>query len=116
MARIRSIKQDFFLNEDLATVSSDARLLAIGLSTVADRSGRLEDRPLKIKAQVFPYHDVDIKALLDEFDQNGIGFIERYSINGKQYIQITNFEKHQKPHPREPDSSIPPPKAAKENG
>jgi len=116
MARIRSIKQDFFLNEDLATVSSDARLLAIGLSTVADRSGRLEDRPLKIKAQLFPYHDVDVKLLLDELDQNGIGFIERYSISGKHYIQITNFEKHQKPHPREPDSSIPPPKAVKENG
>jgi hypothetical protein len=116
MARIRSIKQDFFLNEDLATVSSDARLLAIGLSTVADNRGRLEDRPLKIKAQIFPYHNVDIKALLDELDQNGIGFVQRYSIEGKHYIQITNFEKHQKPHPREPESSIPPLEAVEKPG
>lgn len=116
MARIRSIKQDFFLNEELATVSSDARLLAIGLWTIADKSGRLEDRPLKIKAQLFPYHDVNISALLDELDQQGIGFVQRYEVEGKSYIQVKNFEKHQKPHPREPDSNIPPPKAVKDPG
>lgn len=116
MARIRSIKQDFFLNEDLATVSSDARLLAIGLSTIADRCGRLEDRPLKIKAQLFPYHDVNIKTLLDELDQTGIGFIQRYSISEKHYIQIVNFEKHQKPHPKEPESNIPSIEAVEKHG
>lgn len=116
MARIRSIKQDFFLNEDLATVTSEARLLAIGLSTIADRAGRLEDRPLKIKAQLFPYHNVDITKLLDELDQQGIGFIQRYAIDDKHYIQITNFDKHQKPHPKELDSTIPPARAVEKHG
>lgn len=116
MARIRSIKQDFFLNEELATVSSDARLLAIGLWTIADKSGRLEDRPLKIKAQLFPYHNVDISALLDELDQQGIGFVRRYTVDRQNYIQVKNFEKHQKPHPKEPDSTIPAPDAVKDPG
>jgi hypothetical protein len=104
------------LNEDLATVSSDARLLAIGLSTIADRAGRLEDRPLKIKAQLFPYHNVDITKLLDELDQQGIGFVQRYSVDSKRYIQITNFDKHQKPHPKELESTIPPLGAVEKHG
>lgn len=117
MPRIRSIKHEFFINEDLATVSSDARLLAMGLATIADKAGRLEDRPIRIKASLFPYHSVDVDALLGELSAPGVGFIERYVVDGKRYISIVNFSKHQHPHPKEPESTIPEPcKATASNG
>ena len=55
MARAKNIKPGFFTNEQLAECSFAARLLFVGLWTLADREGRLEDRPRRIRAQVFPY-------------------------------------------------------------
>lgn len=110
MARARLLKPGFFLNEELCGLPMAARLLFEGLWCLADREGRLEDRPKRIDASVFPYDDVDINALLDSLA--GAGFIERYEAEGKRYIQITNFLKHQKPHPNEPASNIPPPPSA----
>ena len=53
--RARNIKPGFFKNDTLAELEFAARLLFIGLWGLADRAGRLEDRPKKIKAEVFPY-------------------------------------------------------------
>ena len=83
-----------------------SRLLFAGLWTLADREGRLEDRPKRIKAELFPYETVDCDALLNEL--NGRGFIVRYMAGGS-FIQVVSFPKHQSPHMREPASSIPPP-------
>lgn len=105
MPRIRSLKYEYFINEDLAQTSSDARLLGLGLTTIADREGRLEDRPLRIKVRLFPYHDVDVDAALNELQK--AGFLHRYEVNGQRFIRIVNFLKHQKPHPKEAPSEIP---------
>lgn len=105
MPRIRSLKYEYFINEDLARISCEARLLGLGLTTLADREGRLEDRPQRIKALLFPYHDVDVDKLLNELQD--AGFMERYVIENKGYLRIVNFLKHQKPHPKEAPSSIP---------
>src|SRR5215831_14030148 len=107
MARTRFIKPAFFLNEDLAELSCQARLLFIGLWTIADREGRLEDRPRRIKATLFPHEECDIDRLLGSLASKG--FVTRYSVNEQRYIAIRNFTKHQKPHPREPASEVPPP-------
>ncbi len=64
MSRIRSIKPQFFLNDELASLHPLDRLLFIGLWTMADKAGRLEDRPLKIKAAVLPYDAYDIEEAL----------------------------------------------------
>lgn len=104
MARARNIKPGFFMNDRLAEVESLGRLLFAGLWTIADREGRLEDRPKKIKAAVLPYDDCDIEKLLNALSPE---FIIRYSVDGKNYIQIVNFLKHQNPHPREVSSIIP---------
>jgi len=105
--RARMIKPSFFLNEDLATLPYEARLLFIGLWCVADREGRLEDRPRRLKAELFPYDDVDLDPLLEQLAE--LGFIVRYEAQGKRYIQIANFTKHQRLHPNEAPSDIPPP-------
>lgn len=104
---MRMIKPGFFLNEQLADLSPWARLLFAGLWCVADREGRLEDRPRKIKAEVFPYDDVKVDELLDALKT--AGFILRYSGDGHAYIQVVNFTKHQSPHSREVPSAIPAP-------
>jgi len=94
MARIRTIKPDFFKNEDLAELDPFCRLLFIGLWTLADRDGRLEDRPKRIKVQVLPYDNVDVDQLLWALHESE--FITRYEVNGVEIIQITTFEKHQR--------------------
>lgn len=110
MARARNIKPSFFMNEDLAELPFHTRLLFIGLWTLADREGRLEDRPKKIKMGVFPADNIEVDAALAELDR--AKFILRYSVRGVGYIQILAFEKHQNPHHREPPSTIQKPEAS----
>ena len=106
MARSRNIKPAFFQNEDLADLPFETRLLFIGLWTIADRCGRLEDRPRRIKGSLFPFDDIDADALLQQLADSPDRFIIRYEIDGQRYIQITNFEKHQNPHIKETVSVI----------
>jgi len=106
MARARNIKPGFFLNDLLAEIEPLGRLLFAGLWTIADREGRLEDRPKKIKAAVLPYDDCDVDHLLNELSKRD--FIIRYEVNGEKYIQIVKWEKHQNPHYKEVKSEIPP--------
>lgn len=107
MARSRNIKPGFFTNDELAEIEPLGRLLFAGLWTIADREGRLEDRPKKIKAEILPYDDCDVDDLLQQLhDRN---FIIRYEVDGKRYIQVVNFKKHQNPHVKEPPSTIPAP-------
>lgn len=106
MARARNIKPGFFVNPDLIDCSLAARLLFIGLWTLADKEGRLEDRPRHIKVQLFPGDDLDIDALLDELASRN--FVTRYEALGKRCVFIPNFKKHQNPHKNEAESTLPP--------
>lgn len=110
MSRARNIKPGFFKNEDLVELPFEYRLLYIGLWTLADREGRLEDRPKRIKMEVFPADDVDIEAALHAL--HGAGFVQRYEIDGRRYVSIPAWKKHQNPHCRESASKIPPPPKA----
>ena len=105
--RARNLKPSFFTNDVLAEIPALGRLLFAGLWCLADRAGRLENRPRKIKAQVLPYDDCDVDNLLMELVKRG--FIICYEANGINYIQVVNFEKHQNPHVKEAPSQIPAP-------
>jgi len=105
MARARNIKPGFFRNADLVELPFEARLLFIGLWTIADRAGRLEDRPKQIKMELFPADNMDCDALLGLLA--GIRMIERYKAGGNRYLQVVNFGKHQNPHKDEKQSTIP---------
>ena len=107
MARSRNIKPGFFKNDELAEIEPLGRILFAGLWCMADREGRLKDRPKRIKAETLPYDDCDIKELLQALANKG--FILRYEIDGEGYIQIQNWHKHQRPHVKEVPSEIPPP-------
>jgi hypothetical protein len=105
VARIRTIKPDFFSNEEIGDLPAEARLLFIGLWTLADCEGRLQDRPMRIAAQLFPYDSWPIPTLLDNLAQAHL--IARYEAEGKKCIQIINFLKHQRPHPKETNFGLP---------
>lgn len=107
MPRARNIKPSFFVNEYLAESDPLARILFIGMWTIADYKGDFEWRPKRIKLQILPYDDVDIDSLAINLDKSG--FIRFYSDGEKTYIRIVNFLKHQNPHKNERDkgSEIP---------
>ncbi|WP_293399935.1 hypothetical protein [Polaromonas sp.] len=108
MARARNIKPGFFKNEILGVADPLYSLLFEGLWVLADRDGKLEDRPLRIKGEVFPYREgLDIDAMLDWLQAEG--FIRRYKVGSKKYILVLEFVKHQNPHKNETESEIPDP-------
>lgn len=108
MARSRNVKPGIMENEKLADLSYSHRLLFIYLWMLADKEGRLEDRPKRIKIQAFPYDtDLNIESMLNDLAR--AGFILRYSAGDQQVIQVINFLKHQAPHVREKPSDLPSP-------
>lgn len=97
MARIRSIKPEFWSSEQIMNCSRDARLLFIGLWNFVDDAGRSPNSAKTIRAQVFP-GDEDVKAesvrrLLDELSTNGL--LRFYEVDGRSYLKVTGWH-HQK--------------------
>ena len=103
--RARDIKPGFFKNDQLAECSMAARLLFPGLWMLADREGRIENRPRKIKAEIFPFDDLDVADLLSELEKAGL--IRLYEVNGTPLIWIPQFRRHQNPHKNEKLSELP---------
>ncbi|MDE2000594.1 MAG: hypothetical protein KGI52_16895 [Burkholderiales bacterium] len=106
MARARNIKPAIMDNEDLSDLDPLTRLLFVYLWMLADREGRLEDRPKRIAAQALPYdRTANVDEMLQELADGK--FITRYEVNDIKVIQITSFLKHQTPHGTERDSVLP---------
>ncbi len=100
------IKPEFFDDPVIAELTPMARLFYIGLWLQADRAGRLVDDARRLKARIFPYEAVDCDALAAELDT--LRLIRRYiGSDDRRYIWIRTFVKHQRPHPKEPESLIP---------
>lgn len=107
MARIRTIKPEFFTDEDIAALPPLCRIAFQGMWCQADKAGRLEDRPARLKIQVLPYDDVDMEDVLSTLAEHR--FIVRYEHAGRRLIQVRTFGKHQCPNKKEPESIIPAP-------
>lgn len=108
--RARNLKPAIFKNEILARLGPWHFILFEGLWCLADRDGRLEDRPERIEAEIFPFkfQKVDIGTLLQGLSDASPAFILRYARDGGRYIQVVNFKGHQRPHVNEEESKIPP--------
>lgn len=107
MARARNIKPSFFNNDELAELDPLARLLFIGMWTIADFKGCFEYKPKRVKVQLLPYDNCDVESLAINLDKSG--FISIYSVHEQLYVKVLNFDKHQNPHKNEKDkgSDIP---------
>lgn len=107
MARARNIKPQFFTNDELSELPPLARLLFIGLWTIADFKGCFEYKPKRLKVQLLPYDDCDIEQLVSALEKSR--FISIYSVQGQTFGKVLNFNKHQNPHKNEKEkgSDIP---------
>lgn len=93
MARIRTIKPEFWTDESLTECSLAARLLFIGTWNFADDNGNLEASPRQLKLKIFPADDIDVVPLLVELLTHGV--LTEYSVSGKAYFHIKGFRTHQ---------------------
>ena len=100
MARIRTIKPDFWTDEKVVELSAFARLLFIGLWNFADDEGRMECSPKRIKMQILPADSAEVPRLLEEI--RALGLIDIYTVDGIDYLQVQGFAKHQKVDKRSP--------------
>lgn len=94
MARIRTIKPEFWTDEAVGEVSPNARLLFIGTWSFADDHGGIDRSAKQLKAQVFPYDSIDCEPLVQEL--LGVGLLVEYEVSGKKYLHIKGFAQHQK--------------------
>lgn len=98
MARIRTVKPEFWTDETLAELTRDVRLLFLGLLNHVDDEGRCVDNEKLVKAAVFPLDDdVDstiVRRWLDELSTTRR--VVLYEVAGRRYLQVANFKKHQK--------------------
>jgi hypothetical protein len=107
MARIRTIKPEFFTSEDIVALSPYARLLYIALWCEADRDGRMNWKPKTFKMRYFPADSVDVPELCNELLSSGL-----VKLYGEGLAYIPSFAKHQHINPRETASSLPDPHAS----
>lgn len=100
MPRIRSIKPEFFTSEVVAELTLRARLTWIGLWTHCDDEGRCKDNSRLIHAALYPLDpDVtvdDVASDLAELAKRQR--VIRYVVDGRAYLQVTNWKEHQKPN------------------
>lgn len=106
MARIRTIKPEFFTSESVLSISPLARLFFVGLWCEADREGRLKWKPKTLKFRYLPADSVNIEKLCSELESENM--IVTYAIDGVDYCEIPGFKSHQVINNRERVSEIPP--------
>lgn len=94
MARLRTVKPEFWTDERVGEVSVTARLLFIATWNFADDHGGLDRSAKQLKAQAFPYDNIDCEPLIQELLQ--VGLLIEYEVSGKKYLHINGFRKHQK--------------------
>jgi hypothetical protein len=97
MARARTIKPHFLRSRSMRAVSPMARLTFIQLWLVADDAGRLFAHPLGLARSLYPGNAEAIGLMpgwLDELE--GQHCIERYTVDGLEYLRIVNWRRHQK--------------------
>lgn len=106
MARIRTIKPEFWTSEDIADLSPLARLLYIALWGEADREGRMKWKPRAFRIRYLPLDQCDINAVCEELTQRKLVVLYGQS---NEFAHIPSFHKHQRPHTKEAESTLPPP-------
>jgi hypothetical protein len=107
VARIRTIKPEFFTSEDIVGLTPFCRLLYIALWCESDREGRLEWKPRTFKIRYLPADDCDINTLCQELIDAGL-----VRLYGDGFALIPQFGKHQHINPREAESILPDPDAS----
>jgi len=98
MARIRSIKPEFWTSEQIAECSPNARLLFVGMWNFCDDYGVHPASCARLKMEIFPadsFSQSNIRSLVDELI--GKKLVIEYVINNESFWFVTGWDRHQKP-------------------
>lgn len=96
MARIRTIKPEFWTSEQVMECSPNTRLVFVGLWNFCDDGGNHPASAKTLKAEVLPGDDITtatVQGYIDELIK--VGLIELYEADGKSYWHVTGWH-HQK--------------------
>jgi hypothetical protein len=96
MARIRTVKPEFWTSEQVAECSTTTRLLFIGMWNFCDDGGNHPASLKSLKMQIFPSDDISVLSIGDmvnELVENGL--ITQYTVNNKNYWHVLGW-RHQK--------------------
>jgi hypothetical protein len=111
MARIRTIKPEFFRHEGLFELERECclpvRVAFAGLWTAADREGRFKWSPKTLKLDCLPFDECDFSRVLDALSTRG--FIVKYVVDGREFGFIPSWNEHQVINNRESESVLPEP-------
>lgn len=116
MARMRSIKPEFFKDQDLAEElpgrdGRDARQLYVGLWGLADEHARLRGDARYIKGEIYPYDDditpADVERFIDMIVASGRAV--RYRVRSSVYLFLPKLDEHQRLEPDKVPSRLPGP-------
>lgn len=116
MARIRTIKPEFFTSLTVAGLPVEARLTFVGLWTHVDDEGRCVDDARLVKAAVWPLDDrlsADVEQDLRALSESSL--ILRYKVGGRSYLAVRSWCEHQRIN-RPTKSKLPPPPPTAESG
>lgn len=98
MARMRSLKPEFWHDQEITRLPRDVRLMYMAMWNLADEHSRLQGDPRFIKGQAFPYDDdltaPMIQAMVDALVS--AGRVERYTVRGAVYLLLPKLAKHQR--------------------
>jgi len=111
LARIRTIKPEFFRHEELYELEISTklpiRIAYAGLWTCCDREGRFKWRPRSLKVEILPYDNLDFSRVLDALATRG--FCVKYRVDNEEFGYVPSFHAHQFVNNRESPSTIPEP-------
>lgn len=98
MARIRTIKPEFYRHHDLFSAEKESglplRLAFSGLWLCCDKEGRFKWNPNQLKLDVLPYDELDFEKVLVSLEKSD--FLKKYEVEGKFYGVIPTFKEHQR--------------------
>ena len=92
----RVVRAEINASESLSRVSLQADLTFRALIVAVDDYGRIDGRPAALKAALFPVRETltteEVSEWIDELTEEGC--VRRYAVGGREYLQLTAWEKH----------------------
>jgi hypothetical protein len=95
VARIRTIKPEFWTDGAIISLPYEARLFYIGMWNNSCDRGHLSDDPLGLKLKILPADPVDGADLVERLVESGR--VDRLVLpDGRRYLVIPRFTDHQR--------------------
>lgn len=94
MARIRTIKPEFWVDDQIVELDYATRLLFIGLWNFVDDEGYVEYKAKRIKMQIFPADSLDVSGMLTNLLD--MGRLAQFASDQGDLLRVVNWDRHQK--------------------